>query len=59
MNSMINEIPKSQTTHGFQFSKFQTKIKIYLQQSNEIQLISPKKNQKFDEYTYFILQILG
>jgi len=29
--------------HGLQFSKFETKIKIYLKQSNEIQLISHKK----------------
>jgi hypothetical protein len=29
--------------HGLQFSKFETKIKIYLRQSNEIQLISHKK----------------
>jgi hypothetical protein len=40
---MINEIPKSKTMHGLQFSKFETKIKIYLKQSNEIQLISHKK----------------
>jgi hypothetical protein len=41
---MITEIPKSKTMHGLQFSKFETKIKIYLRQSNEIQLISHKKN---------------
>ena len=35
---MINEIPKSKTMHGLQFSKFETKIKIYLKQ-----LISHKK----------------
>jgi hypothetical protein len=29
--------------HGLQFSKFETKIKIYLRESNEIQLISHKK----------------
>ena len=58
MNLMITEIPKSKTVHGLQFSKFETKIKIYLQQSNEMQLISPQKNQKFDKYKYFILQIL-
>jgi hypothetical protein len=40
---MITEIPKSKTMHGLQFSKFETKIKIYLRQSNEIQLISHKK----------------
>jgi hypothetical protein len=40
---MINEIPKSKTMHGLQFSKFETKIKRYLKQSNEIQLISHKK----------------
>jgi hypothetical protein len=40
---MITEIPKSKTRHGLQFSKFETKIKIYLKQSNEIQLISHKK----------------
>ena len=40
---MITEIPKSKTMHGLQFSKFETKIKIYLQQSNEMQLISTKK----------------
>ena len=43
MNLMITEIPKSKTMHGLQFSKFETKIKIYLRQSNEIQLISHKK----------------
>ena len=43
MNLMITEIPKSKTMHGLQFSKFETKIKIYLRQSNEIQLISQKK----------------
>jgi hypothetical protein len=40
---MITEIPKSKTMHGLQFSKFETKIKIYLKQSNEIQLISHRK----------------
>jgi hypothetical protein len=40
---MITEIPNSKTMHGLQFSKFETKIKIYLRQSNEIQLISHKK----------------
>jgi hypothetical protein len=50
---MITEIPKSKTMHGLQFSKFETKIKIYLRQSNEIQLISHKKiNSLSDTHLY-------
>jgi hypothetical protein len=42
--------------HGLQFSKFETKIKIYLKQSNEIQLISHKKINSLSN-THFIPQI--